>query len=130
VRHRARAPDPGAGRGGCPIGTLAAALADTDDGLRASLNEAFRAWSEAIHGALVRLRENGLISPGADLDRLTTITLSAIEGGLLLSKTSRDAGTLRTAVDGAIAQLRTHAPAPRQRRRPRRGEINDDVARA
>jgi hypothetical protein len=28
------------GRGGCPIGTLAAALADTDDGLRISLREA------------------------------------------------------------------------------------------
>ena len=38
-------------RGGCPIGTLAAALSDTDEGLRTSLSEAFQAWSDAIRGA-------------------------------------------------------------------------------
>jgi AcrR family transcriptional regulator len=105
------------GRGGCPIGTLAAALAETDEGLRTSLSEAFRAWSDAIGGALTRLRANGLISREADLDALTTITLSAIQGGLLLSKTSRDVGQLRTALDGAIAQLRAAGPTRRRARR-------------
>jgi len=103
------------GRGGCPIGTLAASLADTDEPLRVSLNEAFRAWSDAIRGALARLRDNGLIAAETDLDRLTTITLAAIEGGLLLAKASRNAGPLRTALDGAIAQLRANAPARRAR---------------
>ncbi|MBV9416039.1 MAG: TetR/AcrR family transcriptional regulator [Solirubrobacterales bacterium] len=98
-------------RGGCPVGTLAAALSDTDEGLRTSLSEAFRAWSDAIRGALIRLRDNGLIAVEADLDRLTTITLSAIQGGLLLAKTSRDAGMLRISLQGAVAQLRAHAPA-------------------
>ncbi|MBV9940493.1 MAG: TetR/AcrR family transcriptional regulator [Solirubrobacterales bacterium] len=98
-------------RGGCPIGTLAAALSDTDERLRSSLSEAFQAWSDAIRGALVRLQENGLIGAGADLDSLTTFTLSTIQGGLLLAKTSRDAGQLRSALDGAIAQLRANAPA-------------------
>ncbi|MBV8941707.1 MAG: TetR/AcrR family transcriptional regulator, partial [Solirubrobacterales bacterium] len=37
-------------RGGCPIGTLAAALSDVDEELRTSLSEAFRAWSDAIRG--------------------------------------------------------------------------------
>ncbi len=104
-------------RGGCPIGTLAAALSDTDDGLRTSLSEAFRAWSDAIRGALTRLRENGLIAADADLDALTTITLSAIQGGLLLAKTSRNTDQLRIALDGAIAQLKASGPAPRARRR-------------
>jgi AcrR family transcriptional regulator len=93
-------------RGGCPIGTLAAALSDTDERFRTGLSEAFRAWSDAIRGALLRLQANGFIGAGADLNALTTITLSAIQGGLLLSKTSRDAGQLRIALDGAIAQLR------------------------
>ncbi|MBV9414184.1 MAG: TetR/AcrR family transcriptional regulator [Solirubrobacterales bacterium] len=104
-------------RGGCPIGTLAAALSDTDEGLRTSLSEAFTAWSDAIRGALARLRENGLISPDADLGALTTITLSAIQGGLLLAKTSRDADQLRTVLAGAIAQLKAHDTAPRAQRR-------------
>jgi AcrR family transcriptional regulator len=112
-------------RGGCPIGTLAAALSDTDEHLRTSLNEAFQAWSDAIRGALLRLQENGLIATGADLDALTTTTLSAIQGGLLLSKTSRDPGQLRIALAGAIAQLRSGTPdgrttnrAPRPRAAP------------
>jgi TetR/AcrR family transcriptional regulator, transcriptional repressor for nem operon len=104
-------------RGGCPVGTLAAALADTDEGLRTRLSEAFRAWRDAIGGALVRLRANGLIARGADLEALTTITLSAIQGGLLLTKTSRDVGQLRTALDGAIAQLRANGPSRSSGRR-------------
>jgi AcrR family transcriptional regulator len=104
-------------RGGCPIGTLAAALADTDEELRTSLSEAFRAWSDAIRGALLRLRENRLLAADADLDALTTITLAAIQGGLLLAKTSRDAGQLRIALTGAVAQIRSQAPARRARRR-------------
>jgi AcrR family transcriptional regulator len=103
-------------RGGCPIGTLAAALSDTDEELRTSLSQAFRAWSDAIRGALFRLRDNGLIAADTDLDALTTVTLSAVQGGLLLSKTSRDSEQLRTALRGAISQLRSHAPAGRHRR--------------
>jgi TetR/AcrR family transcriptional repressor of nem operon len=103
-------------RGGCPIGTLAAALSDTDEGLRTTLSEAFGAWRDAIRGALTRLRDNGLIVADADLETLTTITLSAIQGGLLLAKTSRDAGMLRTSLEGAIAQLRAQAPARGARR--------------
>jgi AcrR family transcriptional regulator len=97
-------------RGGCPIGTLAAALSDTDEGLRTSLSDAFMAWRDAIHGALARLQAQRLLARGADLDALTTVMLSAIQGGLLLSKTSRDAGQLRIALSGVIEQLRAHAP--------------------
>jgi AcrR family transcriptional regulator len=106
-------------RGGCPIGTLAAALSDTDERLRTRLSEAFRAWSDAIRGALGRLRANGLISADADLDVLTIGVLASVQGGLLLAKTSRDVGQLRLALDGAIAQLRAHAP-PTSRRHTRK----------
>ena len=104
-------------RGGCPVGTLAAALSDIDERLRTSLSEAFQAWSDAIRGALLRLAENGLIARDADVDALTTITLSAIQGGLLLTKTSRDVGQLRTALYGAITLLKGSAPTGRARRR-------------
>jgi AcrR family transcriptional regulator len=106
-------------RGGCPIGTLAAALADTDERFRTALNDAFDSWREAIGGALARLRDNGLLARDADLEALTTITLAAIQGGLLLAKTSRDSAQFRAALEGAIAQLRAHGVAgrPRSRRR-------------
>lgn len=101
-------------RGGCPIGTLAAAVADTDETLRQALSDAFGAWREAIGGALRRLRDNGLLASDADLEALSTVTLAAIQGGLLLAKTTRDSTQLRTALDGAIATLQTHAPAGRK----------------
>ena len=103
-------------RGGCPIGTLAAALADTDERFRASLSGAFERWREAIHDALARLRDNRLLARDADLDRLTTTTLAAIQGGLLLAKTSRDSAQLRTTLDGAMAQLRAHGGRPPRHR--------------
>ena len=99
------------GRGGCPIGTLAVALADTDEALRISLNDAFRAWSDAIRAALARLRDNGLIAAQADLDHLTTMMLTAIQGGLVLAKASHSADPLRIALVGAIAQFRANAPS-------------------
>jgi TetR/AcrR family transcriptional regulator, transcriptional repressor for nem operon len=102
-------------RGGCPIGTLAAALADTDERFRASLSDTFERWREAIHSALARLGDNGLLARDADLDRLTTTTLAAIQGGLLLAKTSRDGEQLRTTLDGTIVELRAHGVrAPRR----------------
>jgi TetR/AcrR family transcriptional repressor of nem operon len=118
-------------RGGCPIGTLAAAVADTDEALRQALSEAFGTWREAISGALLRLRDNGFLAGDADLNALSTIMLAAIQGGLLLAKTTRDSGQLRTALHGAIGTLQTHAPTVRKpatapdrmsRSKPRRGQ--------
>lgn len=106
-------------RGGCPIGTLAAALADTDERFRTALNDAFESWRAAIGGALVRLRENHLLAADADLEALTTTTLAAIQGGLLLAKTSRDSALLRAALEGAIAQLRAHGVPDKLRPRRR-----------
>ena len=93
-------------RGGCPIGTLAAALSDTDERFRVPLSEAFDRWRQAIDGALTRLQERGLLASDADLEALTTSTLAAVQGGLLLAKTSRDSTQLKTALDGAITHLR------------------------
>lgn len=106
-------------RGGCPIGTLAAALADTDERFRLALSEAFGNWREAIGDALARLRDNRLLAPDADLEMLTTTTLAAIQGGLLLAKTTRDSSLLRVALDGAIAQLRAHGVPDKRRARRR-----------
>ena len=97
---------PPAARGGCPIGTLAAALSDTDERFRVPLSEAFDRWRQAIAGALTRLQERRLLASDADLEALTTTTLAAIQGGLLLAKTSRDSTQLKAALDGAITHLR------------------------
>ena len=100
-------------RGGCPLGTLAAGLADTDETARERLASAFGAWRAAITAALSRLVENGQLDPAADLDALTTAMLAAVQGGLLLAKTERDSKPLRIALDTAIQQLHAHTPPRR-----------------
>jgi TetR/AcrR family transcriptional repressor of nem operon len=96
-------------RGGCPIGTLAAALADTDEPSREALSAAFQTWNGHIAGALRRLQGNGLLRPDADIEELTTFVLAAIEGGLLLGKTMRSGAPLRTSLKGAVSLLRQYA---------------------
>jgi AcrR family transcriptional regulator len=98
-------------RGGCPIGTLAAAVADTDATSRELLAAAFRTWEEHIGGALRRLRDHGLLRADADLEALTTSTLAAVQGGLLLAKTMRTSEPLRVSLRGAVGQLRAYALA-------------------
>ena len=94
--------------GGCPLGTLAAALADTDETARERLASAFAAWRARIAATLRRLGDNGCLDPAADLDRLTTATLAALQGGLLLAKTERDSAPLRVALDAILAHLESH----------------------
>ena len=96
-------------RHGCPVGTIAAELADTDDRARADLAEAFAGWEEEIAALLERMRANGRFRPRTDTRALAVSTLASIQGGLLLSKTFRDPAPLRNSLDAAYVHLRTHA---------------------
>ena len=60
----------------------------------------------------------GQLRPEADLDRLALATLASLEGGLLLSKTTRTTVPIEAALDAAIAHLRAFAVEPGGR--PRR----------
>lgn len=103
-------------RGGCPLGTLAAALADTDLIVRERLASAFETWRHAITAALKRLVDNGELDPQADLDELATATLASVQGGLLLAKTQRDSLPLKITLYTTLGQLQTHATQRRASR--------------
>ena len=98
-------------RGGCPIGTLAAELADSDEASRGALADALETWRLEIAAALERLRGDRLLDRDADVDALATGMLAAIQGGLLLAKTARDSAPLRLALQGGLAQIRAPALA-------------------
>jgi AcrR family transcriptional regulator len=98
--------------GGCPLGTLAAELADTDEEAREILDEAFGSWEDAIGDAVERLADAGLVPADADTESLRVATLSAIQGGLILSKTSRSVAPLRIALDMAFDHLQRAGEAP------------------
>ncbi len=92
--------------GGCPVGSLANELADTDAATRAALVEGFTRWDTAIRDGLRAMHARGDLRDDADPDSLALGTLAALQGGLLLTKTLRDVAPLEAALDTAIAAIR------------------------
>lgn len=92
-------------KGGCPIGSLAGQLAEHDDGARLELADGLDRWESAIREGLERMAARGELRPDADPRALAHRTLTAVQGGLLLTQVRRDPHQLRTALDGALAGI-------------------------
>jgi TetR/AcrR family transcriptional regulator, transcriptional repressor for nem operon len=102
-------------RGGCTIGALVSQLAEADDEARLGLAESFARWQRHLADGLAELQADGKLDGPADPDRLATTTLAIIQGGLVLTQTTRRPDQLATALDGAYDFLRSHAAgAPRR----------------
>jgi AcrR family transcriptional regulator len=95
--------------GGCPIGSLASDLSETDPIARARLARSFEQWEELLRAGLAAMRDRGELRPDADPGELALALLAAVQGGLLLSQVRREAQPLEVAVDTALAYIRTLA---------------------
>ncbi len=95
--------------GGCPIGSLASELADHDETARSALADGFEGWEAALRVGLTSMRDHGLLDADADPASLALATLATMQGGVLLSRTRKEAGPLEAALDAALAHLRAHA---------------------
>jgi AcrR family transcriptional regulator len=95
--------------GGCPIGSIAAELADINPRARETLVESFERWEAPIRAGLARMRDRGALRPDTDTDALALALLTALQGGLLLTQARRDTSPLRTGLDAVLAHIRTYA---------------------
>lgn len=95
--------------GGCPIGSIAAEIAEDDPRARADLAAGFERWEAPIRDGLARMRARGDLRPDTDTDTLALALLVALQGGLLLTQTRRDTAPLRAGLDTVLAQIRAHA---------------------
>jgi TetR/AcrR family transcriptional repressor of nem operon len=95
--------------GGCPIGSLAGQLAETDDFARAELARGFDRWEAPLCRGLEQMQTRGKLRRDADPARLATATIASIQGGLVLTQTRRDPQQLRIALDAAYGYLRSFA---------------------
>jgi AcrR family transcriptional regulator len=98
------------GKGGCPLGSLAGQLAETDPHARALLADGFGQWQTAIGEGLRGLHQAGQLSDGTDADALAVTLLATLQGGLLLAQVQRDPGPLETAVDTLLQLARSSRP--------------------
>lgn len=94
------------GRYGCPLGSLANEVSDQDVVARRKLHDLFLAWQELFEDLLRRFQQEGVIPRDADVARLATGFVAAVQGGYLLAQTSRDVTPMASAIDMAIAHLK------------------------
>ena len=95
--------------GGCPIGSIAAEIADDDPDARVDLAAGFERWEAPIRAGLARMRDRGDLRPDADTDALALALLVALQGGLLLTQTRRNTAPLRAGLNTVLAYIRTYA---------------------
>jgi TetR/AcrR family transcriptional regulator, transcriptional repressor for nem operon len=100
------------GKGGCPLGSLADQLAETDARARALIAAGFGQWSAAISDGLRRLHAAGHLPDGTDPDDLAVTLLAVLQGGLLIAQVQRDTRPHETAVDTLLGLARISCPDP------------------
>jgi TetR/AcrR family transcriptional regulator, transcriptional repressor for nem operon len=92
-------------KGGCPIGTLAGELAETDPDARADIAAGFARWEGAIAQGIEAMHERGELPASVDPDRLALALLAAHQGGLVLTQVRRDPAPLEAALDAMIEHV-------------------------
>jgi TetR/AcrR family transcriptional regulator, transcriptional repressor for nem operon len=92
------------GKGGCPLGSLAGQVAETDPRARARIAAGFGQWSAAISDDLRRLQAAGDLPASVDTDDYAITLLAIMQGGLLLAQVQQDTRPLQTAIDTLLAR--------------------------
>ena len=95
--------------GGCPLGSLAGQLAETDPIARTQIAVGLDRWKTHLEDGLGRMQTAGQLRPDADPATLATATMASLQGGLLLTQVRRDPHQLRTALNAARDALRLAA---------------------
>jgi AcrR family transcriptional regulator len=95
--------------GGCPVGSMAAEMAESDPALRLDLTEAFRVRRHYVERGLAAMKERGELREEADPQALADFVIATIQGALLLAATEKDSRVLRHALAQTLACLRSFA---------------------
>jgi AcrR family transcriptional regulator len=96
---------------GCPLGSLASELANESEPARKRLAGSFAIWHEHIEMGLAKMRQRGDLAASADPHKLALALLSAVQGGLLLAKTTHSSRPLEISLDMAIDHVARHMTA-------------------
>lgn len=102
--------------GGCPIGSLASELAESDATLRRKAAAGFQRWEGSIRAGLVSMQERGELRADADVDALATAVLASAQGGILLTQAYRTTKPLEVALDAVLDHVASFL-TPRKKKR-------------
>ena len=90
------------GVGGCPIGSLASELSDTSEDARQLLADSFQKWEARLATGLTAMQNGGELQRDADPSDLASTIMAALQGGLLLTQTTRETRHLQLSLDMAL----------------------------
>ncbi|MCO7248058.1 TetR/AcrR family transcriptional regulator [Halomonas sp. Mc5H-6] len=96
-------------RRGCPIGTLAADMHDTDDTNRAAIGQCFKALESRLYDVLRRIQQQGGLSENANLEALAHFILASQQGAATLTKAYGESRPGRVAITQAMQYVRSHS---------------------
>jgi TetR/AcrR family transcriptional regulator, transcriptional repressor for nem operon len=98
-------------RGGCPIGSIGAEVAENNPEARLAVASGFRRWESAIRDGLRAMHGRGELD--GDPDDLALALLAALQGGLLLTQIQHETRPLEVALDTVLAHIEnlTRVPA-------------------
>lgn len=91
----------------CRLGAFAHEV-DQDDELRSVLAAAFETWQAYFRDGFARMLAGGELRADADPAELAGAVMTAVQGGLLLSRLRRDATPLRLAIGMALSFVDEH----------------------
>jgi TetR/AcrR family transcriptional repressor of nem operon len=105
--------------GGCPLLNTAV---DSDNGnpiLRERVRKALRGWQTRLRKILQEGIEAGTIRPEIDVNKVASLIIGGLEGGMLLRRIEKSDQPLRDALDHLDHYLETQVrnPAPRSRKK-------------
>ena len=92
-------------RGGCPLGTLGAEVAEIDDVARMAVARGFRRWESRIREGLRTMHARGDLPAAVDPDDLALALLAALQGGLLLTQIQRETKPPETTLDAMLDHI-------------------------
>jgi TetR/AcrR family transcriptional regulator, transcriptional repressor for nem operon len=93
---------------GCPLGALANELANQSEATRAQLVAGFDAWADRLSAGFAAMQGRGELSPSASPRDLAISVLAAVQGGLLLAKTTHSTAPLALALNMALKHVDAH----------------------
>jgi len=86
--------------GGCPLGNLAAEMSDLDEKFRLKLARIFEVWRGMVERTLRVAQQRGEIKLDVEVEALSFLVLSTIEGGILLAKVEHDVSVMERSFEG------------------------------
>jgi AcrR family transcriptional regulator len=93
---------------GCPLGALVYQLPRSARQARTIVGDGFETWRLRIEEGLLKMRGRGQLTADANPSDIALAVLSAVQGGLLLSRSSKSSRPLELAFDMALAYVATH----------------------